>query len=153
MSWQSRLFPAFLVVVSTSIVCRFTRHYGSIDVMFLLTCLLLYVVRTSILFSATVSLILRLLYLFSAVCNVISDVSYFAPVGYKSREVFLSFCFFCTAYRAATTVTTILHKYIELICEPPCQLINVSPWYTIKSVTHKALIIGALVSKSSFITV
>jgi hypothetical protein len=91
----------------------------------LLTCLLLYVVRTSILFSATVSLILRLLYLFSAVCNVISDVSYFAPVGYKSREIFLSLCFLCTAYRAATTVTTILHKqYIELICEPTFQSSN-----------------------------
>jgi hypothetical protein len=64
---------------------------------------------------------------FLSVCNVISDVSYFAPVGYKSREVFLSLCFFCTAYRAATTVTTILHKYIELICGPPFQLINVSP--------------------------
>jgi hypothetical protein len=88
----------------------------------LLTCLLLYVVRTSILFSATVSLILRLLYLFSVYANVISDVSYIVPVGYKSREVFLSLCFFCTAYRAATTVTTILHKYIELICEPPFQL-------------------------------
>jgi hypothetical protein len=62
---------------------------------------------------------------FLSVCNVISDVSYFAPVGYKSREIFLSLCFFCTAYRAATTVTTILHKqYIELICEPPFQSSN-----------------------------
>jgi hypothetical protein len=74
---------------------------------------------------ATSILFYSRLYLFSGLCNVIDDVSYFAPVGYKSREVFISFCFFCTAYRAATTVTTILHKqYIELICEPPFQSSN-----------------------------
>jgi hypothetical protein len=48
--------------------------------------------------------------LFSAFYNVIDDVSCNAFVGYKSREVFISFCCFCTAYRAAQTVTTILHN-------------------------------------------
>jgi hypothetical protein len=49
----------------------------------------------------------RLLYLFSAYANVISDVCNDSFVGYKSREIFLSLCFFCTAYRAAQIVTTL----------------------------------------------
>jgi hypothetical protein len=68
-------------------------------------------VAIAFLFSTTVFLFDGYCNLFSVLCDVIFDVSCNALAGYKSREIFLSFCFFCTAYRAAQIVTTISTIY------------------------------------------
>jgi hypothetical protein len=103
-------FLLFSLLFLRHLSVDFIRHSRSSDVMF---CWLVYCFTSF----APLSCFPQLFPWFYDYCtcfllSVTSSLTslIFAPVGYKSREVFLSLCFFCTAYRAATTVTTILHK-------------------------------------------
>jgi hypothetical protein len=68
---------------------------------------LTYVARLYLVFSDCLLVLTVIVTCFSVYANVISDVCNDSFVGYKSREIFLSFWFFCTAYRAAQIVTTL----------------------------------------------